>query len=127
MRDVLNKERAAVCANMPLHTLQFFTALSEALNDQVRLVAAEKKELVGEAKKLILTIRQMEAAIEDPKPRSSYRSEDDNLEITYPLTDCIQNLKDKQKQVAKLHRERFEQVKSKLPCHHLSSREVAHS
>lgn len=78
----------------------------------MRLVAAEKKELVAQAKKLIVAIRQMEAAIEDPKPRSSYRSEDDNLEITYPLTDCIQDLREKQAQIARVHRERFEQVKS---------------
>lgn len=75
-------------------------------------MAAEKKELVAEAKKMIVTIRQMEAAVEDPKPRSSWRSDDDNLEITYPLNDCIQALKQKQQQIARVHRERFEQVKS---------------
>lgn len=92
--------------------MQLFTALSDALNNQVRLVAAEKKELVAEAQKMITTIRQMEASIEDPKPRSSYRSDSDGLEISYPLTTCIQGLKEKHAQVARVHRERFEQVKS---------------
>jgi protein regulator of cytokinesis 1 len=82
------------------------------LNNQVRLVTAEKKGMVEEAQKMITTIRQMEASLDDAKPR---RSDDGDLKITYPLTRCLQVLKEKHMQVSRLHRERYEQVKS-MPC-----------
>lgn len=92
---------------------ELFTALSEALNNQVRTVTAEKKHMIQEAQNMITTIRQMEASIEDPKPRGSYRSShnDDGLEISYPLTRCLQALKEKHAQVSRVHRERFEQIR----------------
>jgi protein regulator of cytokinesis 1 len=82
------------------------------LQNQVRLVAAEKKGMVEEAQKMITTIRQMEASLDDGKPR---RDADGDLKITYPLTRCLQVLKEKHIQVSRLHRERYEQVKS--TCH----------
>lgn len=91
---------------------QLFEALSEALNNQVRLVTAEKKEMVDEAKKTITIIRQMEASLEDSKPSRRSVDEDDELKITYPLNRCLQVLKEKHAQISRLHKERYEQVKS---------------
>lgn len=95
--------------------MQLYTVLSEALNNHVRQVTAEKKELVAEAQKIIATVRQMEASLDSPSTsRRSYRSSGgDGLEVSYPLTKCIQSLKEKHAQVARLHRERFEEVKSR--------------
>lgn len=93
-------------------TRQLFAALSDALNSQVRLVTAEKKEMVDEAKKTITVIRQMEASLDDSKPSRRSQDEDDEFRITYPLTRCLQALKEKHVQISRLHKERFEQVKS---------------
>ncbi|KAM7189164.1 anaphase spindle elongation protein 1 [Naviculisporaceae sp. PSN 640] len=93
---------------------ELFTALSETLQNQVRSVAAEKKTMIDEAQKIISAIRQMEASLEGTKPRRDQRSrgtDDDDLQITYPLTRCLQALKEKQTQIGRLHRDRFEQVK----------------
>lgn len=90
---------------------ELFEALSQTLQNQVRLVTAEKKDLIDQAKSTITTIRQMEASLDDKKSRRNRRSTDDDLQITYPLTRCLQVLKDKHAQVSRLHRERFEQVK----------------
>ncbi|KAM5353831.1 hypothetical protein ACJ41O_000481 [Fusarium nematophilum] len=89
---------------------ELFTALSEALNSQVRLVTSEKKEMIEEAKKIITIIRQMETSLDDSKRRRDYEGEDD-LTITYPLMRCLQVLKEKHIQISRLHKERFEQVK----------------
>ncbi|KAF4980482.1 hypothetical protein FZEAL_3527 [Fusarium zealandicum] len=94
----------------PLTWLQLFSALSEALNSQVRLVSSEKKEMVDEAKRIITVIRQMEASLDDSKRRRDY-DEDEELTITYPLVRCLQTLKEKHTQINRLHKERFEQVK----------------
>jgi protein regulator of cytokinesis 1 len=90
---------------------QLFSALSETLNNQVRQVTAEKKDMVQEAQKIITTIRQMEASLDDTKGRREY-SDDDDLNITYPLTRSLQYLKEKHTQISRLHKDRFEQVKS---------------
>jgi protein regulator of cytokinesis 1 len=58
----------------------------------------------------------MEASLEDNKSRQEYRSEDEDLKIAYPLLRCLQGLKEKHSHISKLHRERFEQVKSKYSC-----------
>lgn len=55
----------------------------------------------------------MEASLDDNKSRQEYQQEDEDLKITYPLLRCLQALKEKHAQISKLHRERFEQVKSK--------------
>ena len=68
--------------------------------------------MVEEAQKIITTIRQMEASLDDSKPRRDYQSDDEDLKITYPLTRCLQVLKEKHIQISRLHKERFEQVKS---------------
>ncbi|KAH7144553.1 microtubule associated protein-domain-containing protein [Dactylonectria estremocensis] len=89
---------------------ELFSALSEALTSQVRLVTQEKKEMVDEAKKIITVVRQMESSLDDPKNRRDYQ-DDDSLTITYPLVRCLQGLKEKHVQISRLHKERFEQVK----------------
>lgn len=50
----------------------------------------------------------MERAIDDTKHDDEYEPEQD---VTYPLLNCIQTLKEKHHTVAKLHRERYEQVR----------------
>ena len=72
--------------------------------------------MVEEAQKIVTTIRQMETAIDDTQRR---RSDDEELQITYPLTRCLQYLKEKLGHISRLHKERFEQVKSKyqIPLH----------
>lgn len=92
--------------------LQLFAALSEALENQVQLVSAEKKELVDEAKKIVTTIRQMESSLDD-SARRSRNLDDEDLKITYPLARCLQALREKHIQISRLHKERYEQVKSK--------------
>ncbi|KAF6231828.1 hypothetical protein HO173_009911 [Letharia columbiana] len=90
---------------------ELFTALSETLHNQLRLVTAEKSELTEEAHRMIKTIKQMEASLEDPAPKDAYLLEDTELKVTVPLTRCLQGLKEKRNTIAKIHRERFEQVK----------------
>ncbi|KAK3333314.1 microtubule associated protein-domain-containing protein [Cercophora scortea] len=89
---------------------ELFAALSETLHNQVRVVAAEKKNLVDEAQKILTTIKQMESSLDDTKNRHQSR-DDDELKITYPLSRCLQVLRERHSQIARLHRERFEQVK----------------
>lgn len=70
--------------------------------------------MVDEARTIVTTIRQMEASLDDSRPRS-YQGDDDDLHITYPLNECLLVLKEKHLHISRLHRERFEQVESKLP------------
>ena len=58
----------------------------------------------------------MEAALEDNKPSEDYPSEDSELKVYAPLTRCVKGLKEKYIAIARIHRERFEQVKS-MPQH----------
>jgi protein regulator of cytokinesis 1 len=70
--------------------------------------------MTEEAQRIITTIKQMEASLDDDKSRREYEPEDEDLKITYPLMRCLQGLKEKHHQIAKLHKERFEQIKSML-------------
>ncbi|KAM0127659.1 hypothetical protein ACHAP3_008708 [Botrytis cinerea] len=90
---------------------ELFAALSETLHNQVRLVETEKNDLTEEARRIITTIKQMEASLDDDKDHHEYEPEDEDLQITYPLTQCLQVLKEKHLHMSKIHRERFEQVK----------------
>lgn len=74
--------------------------------------AREKHDLTDEARRLIKSIRQMEAALVDDKPNRDSDYQDADLAITLPLRDCITELREKQNTVAKIHRERYEQIKS---------------
>ncbi|KAI8628679.1 microtubule associated protein-domain-containing protein [Xylariaceae sp. FL1651] len=88
---------------------ELFAALSETLNNQVKVVTAEKKEMVDEAERIITLIRQMEVSLDDSRTQRNY--EDDDLQVTFPLTQCLKVMKEKHMQISRLHRERFEQVK----------------
>ncbi|KAF2432436.1 microtubule associated protein [Tothia fuscella] len=85
-----------------------FTALSETLHNQLRIVTNEKHELAEEANRLITTIKQMHMSLEGGQ-QNEYDM--DNMRVTYPLQPCLVQLKEKHKMVHKLHRERYEQVK----------------
>lgn len=75
---------------------------------------SEKSELTEEAHRMIKTIKQMEASLEDRVANDAYLIESTEFKVTIPLTKCLQGLKEKHNSVAKIHRERFEQVKSKI-------------
>ena len=96
---------------------ELFAALSETLHNQLRLVTAEKAELHNEANKIIKTIKQMEASLDD-SANDQYHLDDGDLKVTVPLTQCLHSLKEKHNAIAKIHRERFEQVKSMRHCFH---------
>lgn len=55
----------------------------------------------------------MEASLADHETNDAYQLGDKDLKVTIPLTRCLQGLKEKHNAVAKIHRERYEQVKSK--------------
>ncbi|KAI0128814.1 microtubule associated protein-domain-containing protein [Xylariales sp. AK1849] len=90
---------------------ELFSALSETLHNQVKIVTSEKKEMVDEANRVITVIRQMEASLDDGKSQRNYHPDEDDLKITFPLSRCLTVLKEKHGQISRLHRERFEQVK----------------
>ena len=75
-------------------------------------LVSEKAGLTEEAHRIIKTIKQMEASLEDKKLNQTYQLEDQELKVTIPLTHCLSELKEKYNTVAKIHSERFEQVKS---------------
>lgn len=77
-------------------------------------ICREKSDLTEEAHRTIKIIKQMEASLEDRAPNDVYKIEDEELKVTVPLTRCLQGLKEKHNTIAKIHHERFEQVKSKM-------------
>ncbi|KAK5049109.1 hypothetical protein LTR84_005532 [Exophiala bonariae] len=89
---------------------ELFAALSEALHNQLRLVNSEKTKLTEEAQNIINTIKQMEASLDDDKDRG-YDVDTNGLRVTFPLIDCLRDLKEKYNIISRLHRERFDQVK----------------
>ena len=56
----------------------------------------------------------MEASLEDRASNDAYQLEDKELNVAVPLTRCLQDLKEKHNTIANIHRERSEQVKSKV-------------
>lgn len=74
------------------------------------VAASEKNEMTEEAQNIIKTIKQMEASLDDEKDKG-YDLDTNGLRVTYPLIDCLRDLKEKYNVVNRLHRERFEQVK----------------
>ncbi|RMZ71348.1 Microtubule associated (Ase1) [Pyrenophora seminiperda CCB06] len=89
---------------------ELFSALSETLHNQLRQVTNEKHEMTEEAHRLLKTIRQMEASLDDDKPNPNYEQHNDD-DITFPLTRCLQGLKERYNTISKRHQERFEQVR----------------
>ncbi|KAJ5257057.1 hypothetical protein N7478_013161 [Penicillium angulare] len=90
---------------------ELFSALSETLNNHLKLVDDEKDQMTQEAQRLITTIQQIEVSLGDERANGQYELNRDDLRITYPLTRCIAFLREKSEAMTKLHRERFEQVK----------------
>ncbi|KAJ5648133.1 hypothetical protein N7490_004505 [Penicillium lividum] len=88
-----------------------FNALSESLNNHLKLVDEEKEQMTQEAERLITTIQQIEVSLGDEKANGQYELNRDDVRITYPLNRCIAFLREKCDGMTKLHRERFEQVK----------------
>lgn len=72
----------------------------------------EKEQMTQEAHRLITTIQQMEASLGDERANGQYELNRDDLRVTYPLNRCIAFLREKNEAMTRLHRERFEQVKS---------------
>ncbi len=66
--------------------------------------------MTEEAQNIIKTIKQMEQSLDDEKDRG-YDLDTNASKVTYPLIDCLRELKEKYNVVSRLHRERFEQVK----------------
>ena len=77
-------------------------------------LCSEKSALNEEANKIIKTIKQMETSLEDRQSSGTYRLENEDLKVTLPLMRCLESLKAKHNAVAKVHRERYEQVKSRF-------------
>ncbi|KAL3478649.1 microtubule associated protein-domain-containing protein [Aspergillus californicus] len=90
---------------------ELFNALSETLNSHLKLVDNEKNEMTEEAQNLISAIQQMEESLVDEKANGQYNLDHDDLCVTYPLNRCVTFLREQHSAVAKLHRQRFEQVK----------------
>ena len=67
--------------------------------------------MIDEGQQIIETIKQIEKSLDDPKTRMSYAAQDEELEVTYPLTESLQSLRQKHRIVTNLHQERFEQVR----------------
>jgi protein regulator of cytokinesis 1 len=74
----------------------------------------EKSEMTEEANRIIKHIKQMEGSLDDAKTADTYSAEDDSLRLSYPLIRCLQTLKQKHASVSKIHKERYEQVKSEF-------------
>lgn len=66
--------------------------------------------MTEEAQNIITTIKQMEASLDDEKDRG-YDLDTTGLRVTFPLNECLRNIKEQYNTVSRLHRERFEQVK----------------
>ncbi|KAL4912257.1 microtubule associated protein-domain-containing protein [Aspergillus aurantiobrunneus] len=90
---------------------ELFSALSETLNNHLKLVDDEKHEMTEEAHKLINAIQQMEESLVDEKANGQYSLDNDDLQVTYPLNRCVAFLREQHSAISKLHRQRFEQVK----------------
>lgn len=68
--------------------------------------------MTEEAQRLITATQQMEESLGDEKANGQYHLDHNDLQISYPLNRCLMSLREKHGAVSKLHRERFEQVKS---------------
>jgi protein regulator of cytokinesis 1 len=69
--------------------------------------------MIEEAHKMINSIRQMESSLYGKRLTHEYQGESDDLKVTFPLSRCLQVLKEKHINVGRAHKERFEQVKSR--------------
>lgn len=69
--------------------------------------------MIDEAKKIVIEIRQMEASLDNSRPRRK-NSNGESIKITYPLTECLETLKEKHGQVQRLRQERVDHVQSEF-------------
>lgn len=69
--------------------------------------------MIDECKKVVIEIRQMEASLDDSRPRRK-NSNGESIKITYPLMECLETLKKKHSQVQRLRQERVDHVQSEL-------------
>lgn len=69
--------------------------------------------MIDECKKVVIEIRQMEASLDDSRPRRK-NSNGESIKITYPLMECLETLKEKHSQVQRLRQERVDHVQSEL-------------
>ena len=90
------------------------SGFSLRISASVLIQSREKGALTEDANRLIKTIKQMETSLEDKATSSSYELERDDLKVTLPLMHCLESLKIKHNSIAKVHRERLEQVQSML-------------
>ncbi|GLA45240.1 hypothetical protein AnigIFM63604_003680 [Aspergillus niger] len=90
---------------------ELFSALSETLNNHLKLVDNEKKDMEDEAQNLIEAIQHMEKSLVDEKANGQYQLDHNELRISYPLNRCLAFLREEHNALSKLHKERFEQVR----------------
>ncbi|BCR90487.1 putative microtubule associated protein (Ase1) [Aspergillus chevalieri] len=90
---------------------ELFNALSDTLNNHLKLVDNEKAEMEEEAYSLITAMQQMERSLADERANGQFHLDRDELQVTYPLNRCLVSLREKHNAISKLHAERFEQVK----------------
>ncbi|RAL04779.1 putative microtubule associated protein (Ase1) [Aspergillus ibericus CBS 121593] len=90
---------------------ELFSALSETLNNHLKLVDNEKKDMEGEAQRLITAIQHMEKSLVDEKANGQYQLDHNALRVSYPLNRCLSFLREEHGALSKLHKERFEQVR----------------
>ncbi|CAI7598537.1 unnamed protein product [Penicillium palitans] len=90
---------------------ELFSALSETLNNHLKVVDEEREDMTQEAESLITAIQQMESSLSDERANGQYELNRDDLRVTYPLNKCIAFLREKNDSMSKLHRERYQQVK----------------
>ncbi|PWY63580.1 microtubule associated protein [Aspergillus eucalypticola CBS 122712] len=90
---------------------ELFSALSETLNNHLKLVDNEKKDMEEEAQNLIEAIQHMEKSLVDEKANGQYQLDHNELRISYPLNRCLSFLREEHNALSKLHKERFEQVR----------------
>lgn len=69
--------------------------------------------MTEEAHRIIKNIKHMEASLDEEKAAGGYELEDESLRVSVPLTKCLARLKEKHGAITKLHRERYEQVRSR--------------
>ncbi|KAI9742010.1 MAG: hypothetical protein M1834_000399 [Cirrosporium novae-zelandiae] len=89
---------------------ELYKALSDALQNHLRHVTSEKNDMIEEVNNIIKTIKQMATSLNDNK-NGKYDLNDDELKVSFPLTQCLQSLKEKHNSISRIHRERYEQVK----------------
>ena len=77
-------------------------------------LSSEKNEMTEEAQQLITAIQQMEGSLVDERANGQYYLDQDELRVSYPLNRCLMSLREKHGAMSKMHRERFEQVKSEF-------------